>query len=69
MGTYLDHYPDCKGCPHVKYCGLMVGSIKLCNSYDDNHNEEIEDEESEMGTEEYFDYHDCWDAIGGDWEG
>lgn len=31
---YLDKYPDCVGCPHTKYCGLMVGSIKLCNSYD-----------------------------------
>lgn len=26
-------------------------------------------EEPEMGTKEYFDAHDCWDAIGGDWEG
>ena len=33
--TYLDIYPDCNGCPHRKYCGLMVGSIKLCNSYEE----------------------------------
>lgn len=33
--TYLDKYPDCNGCPHRKYCGLMVGSIRLCNSYDE----------------------------------
>lgn len=26
-------------------------------------------DEPEMGSEEYFDQHDCWDAIGGDWEG
>lgn len=39
MSTYLDHYPDCVGCPHTKYCGLMVGSIRLCNSYDMNHKE------------------------------
>ena len=31
--TYLDVYPECIGCPHYKYCGLMVGSIRLCNSY------------------------------------
>lgn len=30
----------------------------------------IEEEEfPEMGTAEYFDLMDCWDAIGGDWEG
>ena len=23
----------------------------------------------EMGTQEYFDQNDCWDAVGGDWEG
>ena len=26
-------------------------------------------EEPEPGTKEYFDLHDCYDAIGGDWEG
>ena len=26
-------------------------------------------EEPEMGTEEFFDQNDCWDAIGGDWMG
>jgi hypothetical protein len=26
-------------------------------------------EEPEPGTKEYFDLHDCWDAIGGDWQG
>lgn len=25
--------------------------------------------EPEIGTKEYFDRHDCWDAIGGDWQG
>ena len=28
-----------------------------------------DEEEPEMGTQEYFDQNDCWDAIGGDWEG
>ena len=28
-----------------------------------------EEEEPEIGTKEYFDLHDCYDAIGGDWEG
>lgn len=26
-------------------------------------------EEPEMGTQEFFDQNDCWDAIGGDWIG
>ena len=30
---YIDKYPGCIGCPVTKYCGIMVGSIKLCNSY------------------------------------
>ena len=33
---YLDKYPDCKGCPVVLYCGTMVSSIRLCNSYNDS---------------------------------
>lgn len=33
---YLDKYPNCKGCPVAIYCGTMVGSIMLCNSYEDN---------------------------------
>ena len=33
MPTYLDIYPECGGCPHYRYCGTMVGSIRLCNSY------------------------------------
>ena len=33
--SYLDKYPSCIGCPVSKYCGTMVGSIKLCNSYDE----------------------------------
>lgn len=31
--------------------------------------EEWDSDEPEYGTKEYFDMHDCWDAIGGDWEG
>ena len=27
------------------------------------------EEEPELGTKEYFELHDCYDAIGGDWEG
>ena len=33
---YIDKYPGCKGCPVQKYCGTMIGSIRLCNSYDSN---------------------------------
>ena len=34
--SYIDKYPDCIGCPVSKYCGTMVGSIKLCHSCDDD---------------------------------
>lgn len=33
---YLDIYKDCIGCPVEKYCGTMVGSIRLCNSYEES---------------------------------
>ena len=33
---YIDVYKDCVGCPVKKYCGTMVGSIRLCNSYELN---------------------------------
>ena len=26
-------------------------------------------EEPEIGSKEFFDQNDCWDAIGGDWQG
>lgn len=37
---YLDKYPDCKGCPVEIFCGTMVSSIKLCNSYEETKNKE-----------------------------
>ena len=36
---YLDVYPDCKGCPVAQYCGTMIQSIELCNSYEDKQKE------------------------------
>ena len=30
---YLDKYPGCIGCPVEKYCGTMISSRLLCNSY------------------------------------
>ena len=26
----LDKYPNCAGCPVIKYCGTMVASTLLC---------------------------------------
>lgn len=71
MGKYLDHYPCCIGCPVEKYCGTMVDSIRLCNSYNDSCTDSVgsNPEDSELSAEEYMDYNDCWDAVGGDWEG
>jgi hypothetical protein len=31
---YLDKYPECHGCPVYKYCGTMVSSSRLYNSYE-----------------------------------
>lgn len=36
---YLDKYKNCIGCPVKKYCGTMVSSIRLCNSYNLNSHE------------------------------
>ena len=33
--TYYDKY-HCINCPVGKYCGTMVGCIRLCHSYDDS---------------------------------
>ena len=33
---YIDKYPNCIGCPVKKYCGTMVGSIRLCNSFEES---------------------------------
>lgn len=32
--AYIDKYPNCNGCPVAKYCGTIISSVKLCNSYD-----------------------------------
>lgn len=31
---YLEVYPHCEGCPVVQYCGTIIQSTKLCNSYE-----------------------------------
>lgn len=36
---YLDKYPHCNGCPVYKYCGTMISSVRLCNSYEENFKE------------------------------
>ena len=41
--TYLDKYPECVGCPVSKYCGTMVGSIGLCNSYQEKDEKTIKE--------------------------
>jgi len=34
--AFIDKYPHCIGCPVYKYCGTMVATGLLCDSYDDN---------------------------------
>jgi len=42
---------------------------KNCWFIPENWEPDIQFKEPELGTKEYFDLHDCYDAIGGDWEG
>ena len=42
---------------------------KNCWFIPDTWEPDIQYEEPKLGTKEYFDLHDCYDAIGGDWEG
>lgn len=42
---------------------------KNCWFIPDTWEPDIQCEEPELGTKEYFDLYDCYDAIGGDWEG
>ena len=44
---YLDKYPDCVGCPVNKFCGTMVSSRRLCNSYDLNNKTDKKDNNDE----------------------
>jgi len=30
---YIEKYPNCIGCPVTKYCGTMISTARLCNSY------------------------------------
>lgn len=32
--SYLEKYPKCTGCPVSKYCGTMISSTRLYNSYE-----------------------------------
>ena len=38
---YIDKYPNCIGCPIMKYCGTMVSTTRACNSYENTSAEEI----------------------------
>ena len=49
---YLDKYPECKGCPVTEYCGTMVSSLRLCNSYNDN--ESLIDLATDDELKEYY---------------
>lgn len=70
--TYLDKYPHCVGCPVFTYCGKVVSSIRLCNSYKEE-KKEMEEEEynpyADMTEEEYEEYETYMDGLAGDWEG
>ena len=46
--TYLDKYKDCCGCPHRKYCGTMVSSIRLCHSYKEDDGKDKRDNTSDV---------------------
>ena len=37
--SYLDKYKSCEHCPVVKYCVTMISTMRLCNSYKEEENE------------------------------
>ena len=39
---YLDKYKNCEKCPVYQYCGTMIQSTRLCNSYTEENTENIE---------------------------
>ena len=51
---YLDVYKDCKMCPVIEYCGTMISSVRLCNSYEDSRKvyEGLSDEELRVINDE-----------------
>jgi hypothetical protein len=51
-----------KAATSLKDMGVEVDTSKIVIK-------DIPDDEPEIGSKEYFDKYDCWDAIGGDWEG
>ena len=57
---YIEKYPGCTGCPHIKYCGTMVGSVRLCNSYTEDEPQTETDDEDEYIPEDLIgDYTDA----------
>lgn len=44
---YIDVYKNCIGCPVHKYCGTMIGNIRLCNSYKEEQESNVEEPEEE----------------------
>ena len=56
---YIDKYPHCEGCPVYKYCGTMVGSIRLCNSYQEKEVIVDEPEEEYIPEDLIGDYEDA----------
>ena len=63
--SYLDKYPNCIGCPVEKYCGTVVGSIRLCHSCDDNNDAHVLtlSEAAPMTDREIEEKLEMWDNI------
>ena len=54
---FLDVYPECTGCPVKKYCGKMISSRRLCNSYELNNKKEDGDNTDNNRNSEYYTVH------------
>ena len=53
---YIDKYPNCKGCPVYEFCGTMISSIRLCNSYENKEEQEqIEQDVLDVGIVDPYD--------------
>lgn len=53
---YIDKYPECRGCPVEKYCGTMISSRRLCNSYELNTKKNGDNSDNNRNTKYYTVY-------------
>ena len=59
MPKYKDKYPDCKGCPVLHYCGMLIANSKvICENMTPL--EELEEEYYALMEAGVVDHYDCY---------